>query len=103
MSDGTEIVTWDPHEIARDARLAADEPELVTGTPVAWVTKYNSETSGVSAVHRVYDEKVTYCQREIPPADRRIAPLPSLNVCSRCETLCKRAESVLRRPRGQRV
>lgn len=70
---------------------------MTTGDRVAWVTKQGGKTCGLSAVHRVYDGGKTYCLRTIPESERLFQPLPSLHVCSRCETLCNRAEGHLRR------
>jgi hypothetical protein len=71
--------------------------QLVTGMAVAWVTRQGRNMCGLSSIHRVYGGGKTYCMREIPDADRLFPPLKSLHVCSRCATLCARAEKHLER------
>jgi hypothetical protein len=64
---------------------------LETGQELAWVMKSGGVTVGVSAVHRVFDRTRTYCSSDIPPVAVRFPVLKSLNVCSCCERLWKRA------------
>lgn len=68
--------------------------QLVTGDKVAWVTRQNGKTTGLSSVHRVYDGRLTYCNHLIPSEDRRAGVemlLPALNVCKRCERMYEQA------------
>lgn len=68
--------------------------ELVKGDRVAWVIKSPSgKTSGVSALHRVFEDGKTYCLHPVPTPDRRLnLSIPiSLETCSRCERLWGRA------------
>lgn len=60
---------------------------------VAWVIKNpgGKWTVGVSAIHRVGANGQTFCLHPIPAESRRIPPLVSLNVCSRCKALSARA------------
>lgn len=65
--------------------------DFAHGQEVAWIMKDKAGTTvGVSAIHRVFGGRMTYCQREIPPEPQRFAPLPSLNVCSKCERMYQR-------------
>lgn len=73
---------------------------LESGQAIAWVTRYKGATHAISSVHRVYDGKKTYCLREIPEPDRLFPPLKSLHVCSRCERMCRQAESVVLREKS---
>lgn len=73
-----------------------DFQPLLTGDRVAWTTKQNGKTTGLSSVHRVYDRGVTYCSATIPDEDRRagLTPLlPVLNVCKRCERMYSQARA----------
>ena len=81
--------------MSETAEVPVSSMALETGQAIAWVTRYKGATHALSSVHRVYDRTKTYCLREIPEADRLFPPLKSLHVCSRCATMCKRAESVL--------
>ena len=68
--------------------------QLVTGARVAWTTKQNGKTTGLSSVHRVFDHGKTYCQHTIPGEDRRaglVPLLPALNACKRCERMYAQA------------
>jgi len=68
--------------------------ELSRGDRVAWVTKANGKTSGVSMIHRVFEGGQTYCLHPLPDADRQLdLRLIALESCSRCERLWKRAAS----------
>lgn len=64
---------------------------LACGEQVAWVMKSGGKTSGVSSVHRVFENGKTYCNHIVPPEDRRLPILPLLSVCRRCEVLYNRA------------
>jgi hypothetical protein len=65
---------------------------LETGQEIAWVMKSRAGvTVGVSAIHRVFGGGRTYCSHQIPDEPQRIPPLPSLDVCSTCDRLWKRA------------
>lgn len=68
---------------------------LETGQEIAWVIRDKDKhvTVGVSAVHRVRDRNTTYCSHEVPPEPTRFPALKSLNVCSMCERLWKRASA----------
>lgn len=65
---------------------------LETGQRVAWVLRdrHDTHTTGVSAVHRVYDRTRTYCSNAIPALKRHLPPLPSLEPCSTCERMYAR-------------
>jgi hypothetical protein len=82
-------------EIARTTPAVRDGEStmaLETGQELAWVMKDKAGTTvGVSAVHRVFDRTRTYCSSDIPPVAVRFPVLKSLNVCSCCERLWKRA------------
>lgn len=72
---------------------------LVTGELVAWTTKQNGKTTGLSSVHRVYDKNRTYCQTDIPGEDRRHGIeglLSALNVCKRCARMYENAQDAER-------
>lgn len=67
---------------------------LETGQEVAWVMRSPAgATCGVSAIHRVFGGGKTFCSHDVPPEPQRFPPLKSLNVCSMCERLWKRASA----------
>jgi len=77
--------------------MTGNEKVPEKGERVAWVTRHNDKTSGLSSVHRVFEGGKTYCSVVIPAPDRLFPPLKSLNVCSRCEALNKRAAAYEKR------
>ena len=68
---------------------------LESGQEVAWVMRSPAgATCGVSAVHRVFGGGKTFCSHTVPPEPQRFPPLKSLDVCSACDRLWKRASAV---------
>lgn len=66
--------------------------ELKLGDQVAWVFKNNQRhTTGISSIHRVFENGKTFCNHVIPDEPLRFPPLASLHVCSRCAKLSARA------------
>lgn len=77
-------------------RAILEPAQLVTGDKVAWVTRQNGKTTGLSSVHRVYDGTMTYCNHAIPGENRRAGLgvlLSALNVCKRCERMYEQARA----------
>lgn len=68
-------------------------PPSIMGEEVAWVMTSSGHTSGLSAIHRYYEQGATFCSHPVPDVKRLLSiPLvrPSLKRCSRCDTMAAR-------------
>ena len=64
------------------------EGTMEKGTLIAWVDRRHGITTGVSQLHRVYEDGRTYCLMPLPEPDRRfLPPLTGLKRCQHCDTL----------------
>lgn len=61
--------------LEKDAQVAWVEKRVVNGIPI---------TDGISEIHRVLDDGLTYCQQRIPEPERHFHVLSALSPCLRC-------------------
>lgn len=72
----------------------SDERAWTMGDELAWVTTTYGRTSGLSAIHRYFEQGETFCRHPVPP-EKRLLDLTLVRValhrCSRCNELAARA------------
>lgn len=58
------------------------------GDCIAWTKRTFGRTSGISAIHRVYQDGRTYCLLQIPEESRHLdLTLVALPICELCDKL----------------
>lgn len=86
-------MAWDNLEATVRAENARPVPDRipVLGEAVAWISRDNGKASNVSAVHHYYEDGRTFCRLAVPGAALHLPILPSLDVCTRCDAMSRRA------------